>query len=53
MGSYSKDKRGNLIYRQNSFKRLLKNDSLKYHEQRNVTGRNKTKKMINAILVAP
>jgi len=27
-----KDKRGNLIYRQNSFKRLLKNDSLKYHE---------------------
>jgi len=27
-----KDKRGTLIYRQDSFKRLLKNDSLKYHE---------------------
>lgn len=27
-----KDKRGALLYRQDSFKRLLKNDSLKYHE---------------------
>jgi len=27
-----KDSRGQLMYRRDSFKRLLKNDSLKYHE---------------------
>ena len=28
-----RDRRGMLLYRQNSFRRLLKNDSLKYHER--------------------
>ncbi len=28
-----RDKRGQLLYRKDSFKRLLKNDSLKYHER--------------------
>lgn len=27
-----KDNKGRLLYRRDSFKRLLKNDSLKYHE---------------------
>ena len=27
-----RDRKGKLFYRQDSFKRLLKNDSLKYHE---------------------